>query len=175
MKAGSAAPVVISPFANERAREWPTRHYQRLIEILVREQGMRVAIVGTRSQRVRANYLVRGFSSAQVANICGTINWSELLVAVDLAPYVIANNSGVAHLAAARGRWTLCLFSGSHSFIEWMPRGQRVVVISRAVACAPCELGGLLCPNGLACMADLQPEEAFRRFQRIFLGAPDTQ
>ena len=146
-------PVVISPFANERVREWPTRNYRELIELIWREHGLPAIIVGTRAQRAVANDLVRGLSSERVRNTCGYLSWGELTEAVDAAPYVIANNSGIAHLAAARGRWTLCVFSGSHAYNEWMPRGPFVVTVGRALPCSPCELGTDRCPNNIACMA----------------------
>jgi ADP-heptose:LPS heptosyltransferase len=161
-----AAPVVISPFANERLREWPITHYRRFIERVRRERAAPVVIVGTRPQRIRANEVVRGFPADQVANACGRLSWSELVRLVDAADYVVANNSGLAHLAAQRGRWTLCIFSGSHSYVEWMPRGPRVVVVSRITSCSPCEVGGSRCPNGVACMTDLQPDIAFDLFEQ---------
>jgi ADP-heptose:LPS heptosyltransferase len=160
-----AAPVLISPFANERLREWPIVHYRRFIERLRRERAAPVVIVGTRPQRIRANEVVRGFPADQVANACGRLSWSELVRLVDAADFVVANNSGLAHLAAQRGRWTLCIFSGSHSYVEWMPRGPRVVVVSRITSCSPCEVGGSRCPNGVACMTDLQPDIAFDLFE----------
>jgi hypothetical protein len=162
----AARPVVVSPFANERVREWPIAHYRRFIERVLCEHRIPVAIVGTRAQRARADELVRGFPYPAVVNACGRLSWHELVRLVDAAPYVVANNSGIAHLAAARGRWTLCIFSGSHSWVEWMPRGPRVVVVTRVTACAPCALGGDRCPNGLACMTDLAPDAAFDLFAK---------
>jgi ADP-heptose:LPS heptosyltransferase len=129
--------VVVSPFANERARQWPARNYRELIGLIWREHGFAAMIVGTRGQRAVANDLVRGLSSDQAMNTCGAMRWEELIEAVDAAPYVIANNSGVAHLAAGRRRWTLCLFSGSHAYSEWMPRGPFVVTVGRALPCSP--------------------------------------
>jgi len=161
------APVVISPFANERVRQWPSSHYRDLIETIWRRQGLPVLITGTREHRAHANGLVRGFPSDQVMNACGSLGWDGLVAAIDAAPYVVANNSGVAHLAAARGRWTLCIFSGSHAYNEWMPRGKRVVVVSRVLSCSPCALGGDLCPNGIACMTDLRADQVFSRFHEV--------
>ena len=158
------APVVISPFANERVREWPISHYRRFIERVLSDQKLPVCVVGTRPQRVRGDEVVRGFPAPDVVNACGRLQWHELVALVDSAAYVVSNNSGIAHLGASRGRWTLCLFSGSHSYVEWMPRGPRVVVLSRVTACSPCELGTALCPNGVACMTDLQPDPAFELF-----------
>ena len=126
--------VVISPFANERVRQWPARNYRELIEIIGREHGFPVMVVGTREQRAAANDLVRGLSSEQVSNACGKLRWAELVEAIDEAPYVVANNSGVAHLAAGRGRWTLCIFSASHAVEEWMPRGPLAVTVFKTPA-----------------------------------------
>lgn len=158
------SPVVISPFANERVRQWPHHHFRELVETIWREHGLPAVIVGTRGQRALANEIVRGLSSERVRNACGTMSWGELIAAVDQAPYVVANNSGVAHLAAGRGRWTLCVFAASHAYAEWMPRGPRVVTIARTVACSPCSVGLDFCPNGVACMVELRPSDVFWRF-----------
>jgi ADP-heptose:LPS heptosyltransferase len=164
--------VVVSPFANERARQWPARNYRELIGLIWREHGFAAMIVGTRGQRAVANDLVRGLSSDQAMNTCGALRWEELIEAVDAAPYVIANNSGVAHLAAGRRRWTLCLFSGSHAYSEWMPRGPFVVTVGKALPCSPCELGTERCPNNVACMTELPPAEVFWRFDHARNSAP---
>jgi ADP-heptose:LPS heptosyltransferase len=115
-----------------------------------------------------SNELVRDFPSDWVINSCGALSWTGLVAAVDAAPYVVANNSGVAHLAAARGRWTLCVFSASHAYNEWIPRGERVVVVTRAVPCSPCAISADNCPNDVACMGDLRADEVFRCFHEVW-------
>ncbi len=160
-----SAPVVISPFANERVRQWPSRHYRELIEIITREHGFPVLLVGTKDQRSVANTIVRGLSSELVSNACGNLSWSELVAVIDAAPYIVANNSGVAHLAAARRRWTLCIFSASHAVTEWMPRGPFVLTVVKSLRCSPCGLGAARCPNGVACMTQLQPDDVFHQFE----------
>jgi hypothetical protein len=69
-----------------------------------------------------------------------------------------------AYLAAVRRRWTLCAFSRSHAYSEWMPHGPFVVTIGIALSCSPCELGTDRRPNNVACMAELEPSEVFWRF-----------
>lgn len=159
-------PAVISPFANERVRQWPSSHFRELIEIIWREHRLPALIVGTREQRALANDIVRGLSSERIQNACGSMSWGDLVAAVDSAPYVIANNSGVAHLAAGRGKWTLCVFSASHAYNEWMPRGPRVVTVVRVTPCSPCSLSTEFCPNNVACMVDLLPADVFWRFDQ---------
>jgi heptosyltransferase-2 len=177
-RSAAAATVVMSPFANERVREWPIRHYRRFIDRVILEEGAQVVLVGTPAQRPRANEIVRGFPAPAVQNACGKTSWHELASIVEMAAYVVANNSGIAHLAAARNCWTLCVFAASHSPIEWMPLGPRVVVVSKALPCAPCEVGSGACPNRLACMQDLDPDAVYDLFQDIRRGreaSPDPQ
>jgi ADP-heptose:LPS heptosyltransferase len=72
---------------------------------------------------------------------------------------VIANNSGVAHLAAACGAPTLAIYSGSHQPQEWGPRGDRVRAIMALVPCSPCGYDKLEeCPNDHLCMKQIAPE-----------------
>jgi ADP-heptose:LPS heptosyltransferase len=168
--------VVIAPFANERVRQWPTERFRDLIDLILREQGYRVAVLGTRDHRIVANDLVRSFPSHLVSNTCGNLSWSNVVAAVDAAPYVVANNSGIAHLAGARGKWTLCIFSASHAYNEWMPRGRRVVVIGRDLPCSPCDIGTDYCPNDVRCMTSLPAEEVFFRFRAEYdRGITSTQ
>ncbi len=124
MSFGGSPPVLVSPFANERVRQWPWQHYRALIEMVVREHGHPVVVVGTRAQRTTANAIVRGLSSETVTNACGVWSWQELIQAVDVAPYVVANNSGVAHLAASRGRWTLGVSSPVMPIANGCPAGR---------------------------------------------------
>ena len=155
---GNLAPVVLAPFANERIREWPVENFADFIDCGLRD-GKSFVVTGTWAQRALANKLVQPFPSDRVQNLCGITSWSEMMSLLADAPFVVANNSGIAHLAAELGRWVLCIFAGSHSWIEWMPRGPKVVTLARMPACAPC--GSENCPNGRICMTDLKAQFAY--------------
>ena len=155
-----AARIILAPFANDRSREWPEANFQRFIERGLQE-GRRYEVLGTLSQRPMADSLVRPYSADKVTNLCGVIPWPEVKAKLSSAAFVVANNSGLAHVSAALGQWTLCVFSGRHSWIEWMPRGPRVVTLTKALSCSPCSLGSERCHNGVACMTDFGPAEVF--------------
>jgi ADP-heptose:LPS heptosyltransferase len=153
-----AAPIVLAPFANERIREWPLANFGAFIERGLRD-GHSFAVSGTWAQRSLANTLVRPFPSDRVHNLCGTTSWGEMQQLLRHAPFVVANNSGIAHLAADLDQWVLCIFAGSHSWAEWMPRGRKVVTLARMPACAPC--ASETCPNGLVCMSEISGAFAY--------------
>ena len=154
----AAAPIVLAPFANERVREWPLANFHGFIEHGLK-LGHSFAVTGTWAQRALANTLVRPFPADRVHNLCGTTTWPEMQALLRRAPFVVANNSGIAHLAADVGQWVLCIFAGSHSWMEWMPRGPKVVTVARMPSCAPCCSGE--CPNDLVCLTDVTPEFAY--------------
>jgi ADP-heptose:LPS heptosyltransferase len=154
--------IVFAPFSNALVRDWPAGHYRRLIELCLRRGDVRALVVGAASQDELANAIVRGLPSPAVQNLCGAISWNELGELVDRSALVVANNSGVAHLGAEWGARTICIFGGSHSVYEWMPRGSRVVVINKRVACSPCAIDGHSgCPYERRCLVQISPEEVF--------------
>lgn len=159
---GKQGPIIVAPFANERIREWPLENFKALIARGM-EDGHDFVISGTQSQRTLANTLTKHFPANRVRNACGTTSWIEMQSLLRAAPLIVANNSGIAHLAADLGLWVLCVFAGSHSWVEWMPRGPKVITLARMPACAPCERGR--CMNGHDCMVGLDGrfayEEAF--------------
>ena len=86
-----------------------------------------------------------------------------LAAVVRRADLVIANNSGVAHLAAACARPTLAIYSGSHQPQEWGPRGDHVRAVTMAIPCSPCGYDRLeLCPHDHRCMKLIEPETILR-------------
>jgi ADP-heptose:LPS heptosyltransferase len=92
-------------------------------------------------------------------DLVGRTDWAELASVVSGADIVIANNSGVAHLAAACGTPTLAIYSGSHQPQEWGPRGRKVRTLMAAVSCSPCGHDKLHeCPHDHLCMRLIEPE-----------------
>ena len=154
--------IILAPFSNSDIRDWPAAHYAGLIEELVVRHRVEAPIwvVGTVNQKGRANDIVRRFDATRVVNACGWLSWPELLSELRQAACVVGNNSGVAHLAGYYGAPTVCVFGGSHQRLEWGPRGDRLILMSRAIACSPCGLDhGASCPYDKACLTQIGPRE----------------
>jgi ADP-heptose:LPS heptosyltransferase len=120
----------------------------------------RIMLVGSRSQASDLNEICEHYGpDHQVVNLAERTGWSQLAGVMQRADLVIANNSGVAHLAAACGRPTLAIYSGSHQPQEWGPRGETVRALTAAVSCSPCGYERLeLCPHDHLCMKLIEPE-----------------
>jgi ADP-heptose:LPS heptosyltransferase len=152
--------IVIAPVSNSTVRDWPIERYIKLIGMLMARLECRIILVGSRGQASDLNYICEQHGSdPRVVNLAGQTGWSELAAMLQRADLVIANNSGVTHLAAACGRPTLAIYSGSHQPQEWGPRGATSRVLTAAVSCSPCGYERLeLCPHDHLCMTLIEPE-----------------
>jgi ADP-heptose:LPS heptosyltransferase len=167
----SAKCIVVAPFSNSTVRDWPLDRYKRLIGLLLNEVDTYVVLVGSRGQAAQIAPLCQDHSgNDRLVDLVGQTDWSELAGVLGQADLVIANNSGVAHLAAACGRPTLAIYSGSHQPQEWGPRGQTVRTITALVSCSPCGYEKLeLCPHDHLCMSLIEPE-AVLQHARVMLS-----
>jgi ADP-heptose:LPS heptosyltransferase len=160
--------IAIAPFSNDALRDWPRKHYDRLIDLCLGSLDREIVLVGSAEHRQAINLMVRGRSAVRVKNTAGQLTWSETVQMLNEADLIIANNSGIAHVGASLGRPTLCLFAASHDPYEWGPRGPNVTTLFVRTICSPCGMSTVTgCCFGHACMEQLDPETVFSMTCRI--------
>lgn len=156
--------IIISPLSNEPLRDWPMESFLSVADICVEQLDAVVEFVGTRQQRVIVSQYLRTRSPEHCINLCGQHDWAGTAALIRSATCVLANNSGVAHLAASLGVPTVCVFCASHSPLEWGPRGPKVAVLTTKPSCAPCGSDQMSdCAFGRRCFVDLDPQFVFRQ------------
>src|SRR5205823_5227853 len=151
---------------------WPIDRYIRLTEMLLNQSDCYVVLVGSRDQVSQLSRIGRLQGDDQrLVNLGGRTDWSGLVAVLRQADLVIANNSGIAHLAAACARPTLAIYSGSHQPREWGPRGRMARALTASISCSPCGYDDLrLCPNDHRCMTSLKPEDVAQHARAMLAG-----
>ena len=167
--------IVVAPFSNSLLRNWPLDRYARLVTMLISELDCEILLAGSAEQAAQLTELQQRLDQAgRVVNLAGQVDWAGLANVIGEADLVIANNSGVAHLAAACGTPTLAIYSGSHQPQEWGPRGRFVRALMAAVPCSPCGHDKLEdCPNDHLCMTSIEPETVFAHAREILARSSD--
>jgi len=116
--------LILHPFSNGHAKEWPLEYYQQLIHALPAEQ-FNIFITGSAQEAVALKPLIEQCPQAHA--VCGQLNLSELLILIARCNGLIASSTGPLHMAAAVGIKALGLFPPPQTMnpTRWQPVGKQ--------------------------------------------------
>jgi heptosyltransferase-2 len=158
-KSGIAPPVILCPGAEYgAAKRWPVEHFAALAGLLMMA-GRTILLMGSGKDRAIGDAigarLPPGLQS-RCHNLCGRTRLDQAIDLIAASAFVVCNDSGLMHVAAALGRPLVALF-GSSSPEFTPPLSQQATVLHLELPCRPCFKR--TCPLGtLACLAGLAPE-----------------
>jgi lipopolysaccharide heptosyltransferase II len=135
--------LVLHPGATAPSRRYPAESYARAAERLVSEHGVVVVFTGGRDE-VALVEAVRARIPAPTASLAGRLSLAELAALLELAPLLVANNSGPVHVAAAVGTPVVDLYALTNP--QHTPWGVPNRVLFHDVPCRFCYRS--VCPMG---------------------------
>jgi ADP-heptose:LPS heptosyltransferase len=120
----SVAPgtIVVHPGASVPARRWGAQRFAAVARELAADH--RVVVTGGLGEQDLATTVARGAGLPASAVLAGKLDLAELAALVADAALVVANDTGVAHLATAYGTPSVVLF-GSAPPERWGPPPDR--------------------------------------------------
>jgi lipopolysaccharide heptosyltransferase II len=160
--------AVLVPGARWPNKRWSPASFAAVAAGLRDAEGLEPVVAGDAADREAAE-AVRTSIPGGAALLAGGTSLMELAALLKLARVVIANDSGPAHLAAAVGTPVIALFGPTHEAFGFAPRGERVRVISHALACRPCTVhGGSRCPRARRlCLDGIEPAEVLAAAREV--------
>jgi ADP-heptose:LPS heptosyltransferase/GT2 family glycosyltransferase len=161
--------VCVHAAAGSEMRQWPLSKFCELIDLLLREGDVNVAIIGGPDEKEIAEGMLKLMPRRkQVFNLVGKLTLADLPQLLARAALFVGNNSGPQHLAAGLGVPTVGIHSGVVDAHEWGPAGPRSVAIRRQMSCSPCFLEKPKdCPRALACLTGLDSREVFLKCRQM--------
>ncbi|MEF8734051.1 MAG: lipopolysaccharide heptosyltransferase II [Candidatus Accumulibacter meliphilus] len=138
------------------AKRWPARHFATLSDALA-ARGYAIWLLGSAKDRPIADEITKLADPASAPhNFCGSTSLRQAIDLLAAASFVVCNDSGLMHVAAALGRPLIAVY-GSSSPGFTPPLSERAQVISLELACSPCFKRE--CPLGhLDCLNKLEPQ-----------------
>lgn len=108
---GAEGYAVVHPGSSDAGRRWPVEDFARVVRVL-RDGGLRIVLTGVASE---ASLTGRLASAARggVLDLAGRTSLGGLAALVEGARLVVANDTGVAHVAAALRTPSVVIFTGS--------------------------------------------------------------
>ena len=135
------------------AKRWPTEHFAAVAARNL-AAGRQVWLFGAPSERPICEEVAAGAPGA--LNLAGRVGLVDAIDLLSVAECVVANDSGLMHVAGALGRPVVALF-GSTSPSVTPPLGPAATVLSTRAPCSPCF--ERVCPLGhTRCLTELAPQ-----------------
>jgi heptosyltransferase-2 len=97
-----------------------------------------------------------------VVNAAGRLSLLQSAALMDRCAVVLANDSGLMHVATARRRPLVAIFGSTVRQLGFAPYGRQSTVVERPeVLCRPCTgIGRERCPQGhFRCMLDISDDQ----------------
>jgi len=155
--------VVFAPgAAYGSAKTWPISNFKKLAK-LIRNEKIADQIIALGSN-TEANWLNENFSRDEITILAGKLSLREVITLLSIAGPVIANDSGLMHLAASLNCPLIALF-GPTEPQKTAPLSDRAIVLYHQATCAPCKYRH--CPRDHRCMVSIQPEEVLEALKRL--------
>lgn len=135
--------VIIHPGASAPSRRYPPQHFAAAAEQLASDFDIQIVFSGiqTESELVEE---IRTSMQVETFSLAGALNIKEFSALVSLAPLLISNNTGPAHIAAATGTPVVDLYALTNpQHTPWMVPSR---VLYHDVSCKFCYKS--VCPMG---------------------------
>ncbi|MDR2113057.1 MAG: lipopolysaccharide heptosyltransferase II, partial [Candidatus Accumulibacter sp.] len=136
------------------AKRWPARHFATLADALA-ERGYAVWLLGSPRERAAGDEIVNRAGRAKPRNFCGETTLAQAIDLIAAADFIVCNDSGLMHVAAALDRPLVAVY-GSSSPVFTPPLSGRATILGLDLDCSPCFKRE--CPFGhLDCLNKLEP------------------
>ena len=131
--------VVFAPGAEfGAAKRWPARHFAALAQaVMAAAPGAQVALLGSPKDKAACDDIVAITGAAHMFNLAGVTKLDEAIALIAGAAAVVANDSGLLHIASALNRPVIGLY-GPTDPDHAPPFSDMAKAMSLRLACSPC-------------------------------------
>ncbi len=166
--------VGFAPSAMHFTKRWPMERFVKLGIALASEERVKIAIFGSAEESDYcadlAHLVNSGAATHSAESFAGKLSLAESAAAAGLCALFITNDTGLMHLAAARGVPLVAVFGSSVKEFGFHPQGARSFVVeNRGLECRPCShIGRSECPEKhFRCMSDITVDTVLAEARRL--------
>lgn len=142
--------AVLVPGARWKTKRWPARSFGELAAAL----PIKSVIIGSRADTHIADEIV-ALSGNKAVSLAGKTGLKDMIEVIRSASFMVCNDTGPMHIAAALGVHVFALF-GPSSPVRTGPYGERHTIIKRDISCSPCYKRSC---KSIKCMTLINPKE----------------
>ncbi len=149
-------------------KRWGARRYAELADMIHARTSCKIVLLGGPEETDECSGIVELGQEANIVNLCGQTEILELIPFCTGARFVVANDTGTAHVVASTGVPIICI-CGPTDPNRVKPAGESVSTLQAKLDCINCYQKH--CSHH-SCMKELPPERVLSHLrQRHLLGA----
>jgi heptosyltransferase-2 len=159
--------IIIAPGAGFYTKRWPIDYQKVLLVKMLKHFPHQLVLVGSDQEKEDFKFLE---IDKKIVNLAGKLKLLETAALISKAALVMANDSGIMHMATAVNTPVVAIFGSTVRELGFFPfRGEDHVVEENSVKCRPCShIGKKYCPKKhFKCMRDIQPDKVFNIIRSI--------
>ena len=155
--------IVLAPGASRwGTKKWPIEYFSQLSGMLI--EKYHVCVMGG-EQEFALGRVISAEHPQDITNLCGKSSISEAVDVIAAAECVVANDSGLMHVAAAVGTPIVGIY-GPTSPEAYPPLSDSKEICWENTLCSPCYMNQ--CPYGHhACMKEITPQQVLSRILKL--------
>jgi len=148
-------------------RRWPPESFAKIADGLVESLGAKVILLGVNSEKKLSEKII-SFAKHKhaITDLTGKTNIDQLTALVSRFSYLITNDTGTMHVAAALGTTIIGLFFAHAYPYETAPYSPGHLIFQARIPCAPCSYG-VEC-NNVICTLKVNPEHLLAMIRNHF-------
>jgi ADP-heptose:LPS heptosyltransferase len=138
-------------------RRWSTASFAKLADLLIEKLNARILLFGVASESKSAAEMIQlTNNNDRVTDLTGKTNLKQLTGLLKDCDYLVTNDTGTMHLAAALNTKIIGLFFAHAHPFETAPFSSGHLIFQARISCAPCSYG-VQCSN-IVCVEKVLPE-----------------
>jgi len=155
--------VIICPGATYFNKRWHAEGFIETARYLIRERSAFIILHGGKEDAGLCQEIAAG-AGPEAVSMAGRLSLSDSAALLQLSTLVIANDSGLLHLAQSQKRPVVGIYGPTTRELGFFPIEQNSTVVETKLPCRPCTPKGLdICPKKhFRCMNDITPDKVIQ-------------
>jgi heptosyltransferase-1 len=162
----AARVIILHIGAGNEFRDWGRENLSALADLLARQAGAKIVLVGAQSDRPRATG-IQSISPSSVLSLAGELNFIELRDLIARAALFVGPDSGPMHIAATTKTPIVALFGPTlpANFAPWRAES---TLMEKDLDCRPCKQRRCL-TRDFRCLRTITPAEVLAACSKYLL------
>ena len=150
--------VIFSPATIWESKHWPEEYWAELLDKL--EADFNIVFTGTEGDKKLIERIISKSNSQNCLSLAGKTNIQQLMELFYRAKFLVAPDTGPAHIANATQHPAIAMIFGPTGYKRTPPYGEKHIALSTELPCQPCFKRH--CPrkdNFMECMKLITPDK----------------